>query len=96
MGNSTVSSNQTWSKQFQGSFTVTISAGLVRLGVCATDSDVDNLGTDLRGFGYGGTGKMPGSEILGGICSRLCLKMVHGWTMMDKVGNITRVHLDLG
>jgi len=52
---------------FQGSFTVTISAGLVRLGVCAADSDSDQLGTDLQGFGYGGTGKMPSSKILGRI-----------------------------
>ena len=56
-------------QELQGSFTVTISSGLVRLGVCAADANFDNLGTDLLGFGYGGTGKMPGSEGLRRICS---------------------------
>eukprot|EP00435_Cladocopium_sp_Y103_P030006 s802_g7.t1 len=66
-GNSLTSSSKAWRGSIletaippgpsEGSFTVTISNGLVRLGVCAADSDFDNLGTDLQGFGYGGTGK---------------------------------------
>lgn len=46
-----------------GSFCVTVRSGLVRLGLCAASADVDNLGTDLKSFGYGGTGKMLRSTV---------------------------------
>ena len=45
-----------------GSFSIRIQSGLVRLGVCFAGADVDNLGTDLQGFGYGGTGKTPSTR----------------------------------
>lgn len=29
----------------------------MRLGLCSATADVDQLGTELQSFGYGGTGK---------------------------------------
>ena len=46
----------------KGKFSITVLSGLVRLGLCTDRADVDNLGTDLLSFGYGGTGKMLGSK----------------------------------
>lgn len=34
-----------------------IISGLVRLGLCNLEADLDNLGADVHSFGYGGTGK---------------------------------------
>ena len=41
----------------EGSFGLTVKGGLVRLGLCSATADVDQLGTELQSFGYGGTGK---------------------------------------
>lgn len=41
----------------EGNFSLTVQSGLVRLGLCTSRAEIDNLGTDLLGFGFGGTGK---------------------------------------